>query len=84
MCSSVAVIYYTRTGNDPRQSGSLGTIERRGRLRDLVATEKAQQLWTLYRTTQRRLENEEIGFRFAIISMKKPTIQKNCSLSGPR
>jgi hypothetical protein len=27
---------------------------------------KPQQLWTLYRTTQRRLENEEIGFRFAI------------------
>jgi hypothetical protein len=27
---------------------------------------KPQQLWTLYRTTQRRLENEEIGFRFRI------------------
>jgi hypothetical protein len=27
---------------------------------------KPQQLWTLYRTTQRRLENEEIAFRFAI------------------
>ena len=27
---------------------------------------KPQQLWTLYRTTQRRLENEEVGFRFSI------------------
>ena len=27
---------------------------------------KPQQLWALYRTTQRRLENEETGFRFAI------------------
>jgi hypothetical protein len=27
---------------------------------------KPQQLWTLYRTTQRRLENEEVGFRFLI------------------
>jgi hypothetical protein len=27
---------------------------------------KPQQLWTLYRTTQRRLENEELSFRFKI------------------
>jgi hypothetical protein len=27
---------------------------------------KPQQLWTLYRTMQRRLECEEIGFRFSI------------------
>lgn len=32
---------------------------------------RPQQLWTLYRTTQRRLENEEIGFRFRINEYEK-------------
>jgi hypothetical protein len=32
---------------------------------------KPQQLWTLYRTTQRRLENEEISFRFQINEYEK-------------
>jgi hypothetical protein len=32
---------------------------------------KPQQLWTLYRTTQGRLENEEVSFRFAINDYEK-------------
>jgi hypothetical protein len=32
---------------------------------------KPQQLWTLYRTTQRRLENEEVSFRFLINEYEK-------------
>lgn len=32
---------------------------------------RPQQLWALFRTTQRRLENEEIGFRFRINEYEK-------------